>query len=129
MSVYSQDLRQRVVQAYERGEGSYAKLAQRFMVNPATVRDWMKLKRTTGSLKAKPCGLKPQDVQPWQERLTTLLNEDNDATLTELVERLEERYGLKTSKSAVDRWLKKLGITRKKRRFMTRKETRSELSG
>ncbi len=129
MSVYSQDLRQRVVKAYEDGEGSHVKLAQRFMINPATVRDWMKLKRTTGSLKAKPCGRKPQAIQPWQQRLTSLLKEDNDATLKELVERLEERYGVKTSKSAVDRWLKKLGITRKKRRSMMRKETVTELSG
>ncbi len=129
MSVYSYDLRQRVVQAYERGEGSYAKLAQRFMVNASTVRDWMKLQRTTGSLKAKPCGPRPQDVQPWQERLTLLLNEDNDATLKELVERLEERYGVKTSTSAVDRWLKKLGITRKKRRFTLRNETATESRG
>ncbi len=129
MSVYSQDLRQRVVQAYEGGEGSYAKLAQRFMVNVSTVRNWMKLQRTTGSLKAKPCGPKAQDVEPWKECLTVLLNEDNDATLKELVERLEKRYGVKTSKSSVDRWCRKLGITRKKRPFMLREETLNESSG
>lgn len=129
MSVYSQDLRQRVVQAYERGEGSYAKLAKRFMMNSSTVRDWVKLKSRTGALTAKRCGPKPQSLDVWRERLTVLLSEDNDATLAELVERLEARHGVKTSKSAVDRWLRKLDVTRKKRPFIPKKETVSTSRG
>ncbi len=83
------------------------------MINSSTVRDWVKLKRRTGSLAARRCGPKPQALDVWRERLT-VLSEDNDATLAELIERLEARYSAETSKSALDRWFKKLATLAKK---------------
>ncbi len=116
MSVYSQDLRRRVVQAYERR--ILCQTGSRFMVNPATVRDWMKLQRTTGSLKAKPCDPKPQDVQAGTFDYPV---EDNDATKSWSS---GYRSAMKTSKSSVDRWCRKDHA--EKRRFM--KEIQSELN-
>lgn len=117
MSVYPEELRWRVVKAYEKEEGSYRELGDRFMVVPSTVQEWMSLYKGTGDLKAQICGRKsdPAEEEQWGERLGVLLEEDNDLTLSELVELLEKRYQQKTSTSAVDRWLKRLGITRKKR--------------
>lgn len=111
------ELRWRVVSTYEEGEGSYQELADRFVVARSTVQEWMDLYRETGGLEAKACGRKadPAVEEQWRERLTTLLKEQNDLTLIELVERLEERYGQKSSSSGVDRWLNRLNLTRKKR--------------
>lgn len=103
--------------SYESGEGSYRELAERFIIAPSTVQEWMNLYRSTGGLEAKRCGRKanPEEEAVWRERLMTLLAEQNDLTLAELVERLEERYGQKSSTTSVDRWLNKLKLTRKKR--------------
>ncbi|MCX7601262.1 MAG: helix-turn-helix domain-containing protein [Meiothermus sp.] len=128
MSAYPVELRWRVLSAYEAGEGSYRELAERFMVDWGTVQDWMDLYRETGDLEARRCGRKadPAVEAVWRERLTTLVKEQNDLTLAELVERLEERYGQKSSISSVDRWLTKLKLTRKKRRSGPVSKTVSE---
>ena len=39
---YSQDLRLRVIKAYENQEGSYITLSSRFQVHWQTVRNWVK---------------------------------------------------------------------------------------
>lgn len=49
----SNDLRQRVVEAYERGEGTQPQIAERFGVGEASVRRWVALKRKTGGLEPK----------------------------------------------------------------------------
>ncbi|MEY3011903.1 MAG: Transposase, partial [Pseudomonadota bacterium] len=46
----SQDLRKRVVDAYDNGEGSYVQLAERFDIGVATVKRWMWRRRDTGGL-------------------------------------------------------------------------------
>jgi transposase len=88
----------------------------------------MDLYRETGDLKARRCGRKadPALEEQWWERLTTLLKEQNDLTLVELVERLDQRYGQKSSISAVDRWLTKLKLRRKKRHSGPVSKIRSE---
>jgi transposase len=118
MSVHPPELRWRVVSAYEGGEGSYEELAERFVVARSTVQEWMDLYRATGGLEAQNCGRKtnPGEEALWREQLTTLLNERNDLTLSELVELLRQRYGKQSSTSGVDRWLNRLNLTRKKRR-------------
>jgi transposase len=107
-----------VVRAYEAGEGSYRELAERFVVDVSTVQEWMDLYRASGGVEAQSCGRKVDLAEEglWRERLRTLLKEQNDLTLAELVELLGKRYKKVTSISAVDRWLNRLGISRKKRR-------------
>ena len=56
MRAYSVDLRQRVLAAYRRGEGSIEDLADRFEIAPRTVRNWLKLARTTGSVAPRAPG-------------------------------------------------------------------------
>lgn len=47
---YSIELRQRVVAAYESGEGSYVSLAERFALGVATVKRWVTQFRRKGHL-------------------------------------------------------------------------------
>jgi len=44
------ELRTRVVQAYEAGDGSYEVIAARFDVGPASVKRWVRLHRRQGDL-------------------------------------------------------------------------------
>jgi transposase len=46
--------------------------------------------------------------------IVTLVEEDNDAILVELCERLEERTGVKVSRATMGRIIQKLNLTRKK---------------
>jgi transposase len=51
---YPVSFRERVVDAYERGEGSYAAIAARFVLGSATVKRWVRQQRRAGHLQPKP---------------------------------------------------------------------------
>jgi hypothetical protein len=54
---YSADLRERILVAYEQGEGSQVVIARRFRVCPATVSNWIRQARQDGRRSPKPhCG-------------------------------------------------------------------------
>ncbi len=50
------ELRQRVVEAYERGEGSYPTIGRRYRVGEATVRRWVAQYRDLGHLEPRKKG-------------------------------------------------------------------------
>jgi transposase len=49
-------LRERVIEAYNNGEGTYDELAGRFSVGRASVDSWIGLAKRTGSVEPKPMG-------------------------------------------------------------------------
>jgi transposase len=51
---YPVSFRLRVVDAYEAGEGSYAILAERFVLGTATVKRWVAQRRREGHVEPKP---------------------------------------------------------------------------
>jgi transposase len=53
---YDVALRERAVQAYERGAGSYAQVAALFQVDSRTLERWVARWRTTGSVAPRPRG-------------------------------------------------------------------------
>src|SRR5258707_15736287 len=85
MTPYSQDLRQRVLDTVQRGEGSLRQIARRFLVSVSFVTRLLRNHRDTGSLEPKPHGggnpavLTPEDL----ERLRELIRQQPDATLQE----------------------------------------------
>jgi transposase len=113
MKPLSNDLRERVLNAVDRHEGSRRQLATRFGVNVSTITRWLRLRRQTGSSQPRPHGggAAPTLDQDGLERLRALVEEDPDATL----EALRQRLGLGGSIMLVWRALKKLGITVKKK--------------
>ena len=116
MKPLSLDLRKRIVEAFEQGEGSRRTLSTRFGVGEATVQRLLRLKRTTGSLEPKPSGgstpIVSEEVLP---RFVAWLDEDCDLTQDELAQRFEQETGQAISQPTVSRVLKRLEITRKKR--------------
>jgi len=57
---YSTDLRERVLVAYEHGEGTAAALARRFRVALNTVKNWVRAAESEGRRVAKPLGHGPE---------------------------------------------------------------------
>jgi transposase len=80
MDPYSIDLRQRIVDAHHKGEGSVRELA------PNTVQNYLNLERNTGSVAPRPHGGGPEPKldDAGVQQVRTLLEEKNDRTLDEL---------------------------------------------
>jgi transposase len=112
----SVDLRDRVVGAYKRKEGSICGLARRFGVSPKSVERWLKLKAETGSLEPSraPRGPKSKIDGDGLELLEAILRKQPDMTNAELVDELKACGGIQTSTSGVSRAVGRLGWTRKK---------------
>jgi transposase len=113
MRPYSEDLRQRVIDAVDQREGSLRQLAGRFRVSLSFIQRLLRHRRQTGSIRPKPYGggQSPALDQDQLERLRQLVSKQPDATLEEL----RQRLGVDCSLAAICRALKKLGITRKKK--------------
>src|SRR4029453_77869 len=113
MIPYSPDLRQRILETVQRGEGSLRQIARRFLVSLSFVTRLLQLYRSSGSIEPRshrggnPSKLDPEDL----ERLRELGQKQPDATLEEL----RQRLGAACSTMAICRALKKLGLPRKKK--------------
>ena len=125
MPVYSQDLRQRVIDTLERGEGSLRQIARRFLVSLSFVTRLLRHHRETGSVEPKPHrGGRPPALGPADlERLRQLEREQPDATLEEL----RQRLGVDCSLMAISRALRKLEITRKTKDLHAQERDRPEV--
>jgi transposase len=119
---YAMDLRTRVVEAYERGEGTQAEVARRCAVSARWLQKLLQRRRATGSLAAKPHGGGRAALVggraalvggPAEQRLRQAVAETPDATLEEL----RGRLGVPASRMAVFRALRRLKLTRKKKRW------------
>lgn len=116
MGSYSMDLRQRIVDAYDNGEGSYQTLADRFKVDKSTVYRYVKRTRETGSVAPTIPTKKGPDPKVELSVVYELWAARPDATEAELVTAIAARTGVKLHRATVGRMLHKLGLTRKKSR-------------
>ena len=106
---YSQDLRDRVLAAYERGMKT-RQIAMTFSVSPAWARRVKQRLREHGESGPRKPG-SPGVFKVDRARLTELVRADPDATLTEL----RDRLGVNCAISTICVALKKLGWSFKKR--------------
>ena len=83
MKPLSNDLRQRILAAVDRGEGSRRQLAARFSVDVSTITRLLQLRRQTGSLDPRPHagGTEPTLDHEGLQRLRKLVEQTPDATL------------------------------------------------
>lgn len=114
---YSQDLRDRVLAAYDRGMTT-KKIAQVFAVSPAWARAIKQRRRETGQTTPRPMG-GATVIKIDMTRLAELVRQQPDATIREL----HERLGIRCAESSVGAALKRLGLSFKKRRSMPRSRT------
>jgi transposase len=113
MKAISEDLRKRILDTIQRGDGSLRQIARRFLVSVSFITRLLQLHRSTGSLEPRPHGggnpaiLSPEDLQQLRE----LVQKQPDATLEEL----RQRLGVSCSLMTISRALCKLRLPRKKK--------------
>jgi transposase len=127
MRPYGLDLRTKILEAYERGEGSVRTLARLFGVTPNTVQNYRTRVRVTGRLEPDPHagGVPPRIDDAHREEVRALVAEKPDATVAELAKLFARRARIRVSRPTMGRVLQALGLTRKKKRFMRTSATPS----
>lgn len=114
-STYSTDLRERVVLAV--GEGvSRREAARVFRVSASSAIRWAELQDQTGRVCPKPRGgHRRSPLEAHAAWLLGLISREKDLTLEEIAARIGRELGVKTTKSSVDRFYVRHGITFKKK--------------
>lgn len=110
----SLDLRERIIAAYDGGEGTRDEIARRFRVSLGMVKKLLQQRRHTGDIAARHhrAGRKPLILAGHQRQIRSLLSKKVDLTLREL----RSAMGLKCSLQAIHVVLEKMDMTLKKRR-------------
>ena len=113
---YSQDLRDRVIDAVA-GEGlSRRAAAQRFGVSAAAAIKWLQRFQRTGERgSAGTGGHRPSKVQPHRAWVLAVLAAQPDLTLAALAARLVTERGVRVDTSMLSRFFKGEGISFKKK--------------
>lgn len=113
MRAYSNDLRERIVAAVDRGDYPLRQLAHLFSVSLSFLVRLLQRKRRTGSVDPEPHagGPTPKLDAAAHARLLALVRDQPDATLAEL----RDRLGVSCSLMTIARALKRCRVTRKKK--------------
>ncbi len=117
MKSYSTDLRRKIIETKLDTLESDQKIAERFRVSRSFVNKLVRQYEQSGNYEPLPHG---GGAQPKLKReqivlVIQLVEEDNDATLEQLSDRLKEKTGIKVSSSTLCRLLQRLKLTRKKK--------------
>lgn len=114
----SVDLRQRAVDAYENGEGTYQEIADRFCIGRTTLCDLVRLSRYAGTLEPikekRPRSDRRVD-EAGKARILELVAAMPDATLAELTDAYNVDADKPVSRATMGRAVLTLKLSRKKR--------------
>ena len=131
MQPYSLDLRQKIVDAYNKGDISQRKLAKKFGVALSFVSKLLLQYQRSGTLGPKvrteqtPIKLSPEQLEVLQQ----LVEAQPDATLAELQKQLQEKASVSIGPSTIDRMLRfHLDLTFKKKVSTPRRRKVSEFN-
>jgi len=115
----SSDVRERVVAAYEAGEGGYGTIGKRFKVDPKTVRRWVKMRITKGHLApAVHRGSVPPLISAADlPKIMRMVEIKSDLSAEMLAKQWNSETGNNVSRSTMVRALQRLGLTWKKKPF------------
>ena len=112
MKTLSLDLRERILAAYDAGEGPREAVAGRFRVSLGMVKQLLQQRRRIGDVRSQHhrSGRKPGHVARQQHQLQALVHQKPDLTLREL----RAATGLNCTLPAIHYVLIRLGLTYKK---------------
>ena len=110
---YSCDLRERVIAAVETGASRH-EAAERFEISVASAIKWLQRWREDKSAAPKPRGGSVSPLEEFAAQILAVIAEYPDLTLDETIAQLRKRR-IKTSRSALWRFLDRHGITLKKK--------------
>jgi transposase len=126
MKPYSQDLRDRIIQALTADDATQHAIATRFCVSLSFVEKLWRQFRRSGSSAAQPhAGGKQRHLKAHSDLLRREVEQQPDATLEELRERIVAAQGPQVSTATICRALQRLRLPRKKSRSTRRNATPS----
>ena len=126
MDAYSEDLRQKIVEAVQQRRMSKSEAARAFGVSRSSVKRYVKAVCEGRSLRpGKAPGKKPKLDEKARRLLQADIEERPFAKLTNRREYLEKVAGVKVSESTLSRALRQMGFGRKKGRWVRVSETSS----
>ena len=130
MRASSEDLRVKVLRAVDQGHPR-EEIVKLLGVSQATIKRYLKQRRETGSVAPKVIpGRTPKKLGPLQAELATQLQAHDSLGLEEQCRLWEQSHGVRVSTSTMCRAIKRVGWTRKKRRWVPANAGRkSEPSG
>ena len=113
---YSQDLRDRVIDAVQRGELSRRAAARRYEISESIAIKWLERAERDGSRgPVGHGGHRASKLMPHREFLEAARAEKSDITLQALCDRLMSERGVKADTSMMSRFFRRIGVTFKKR--------------
>ena len=113
---YSQDLRDRVIDAVERGKMSRRAAARRYEISKSVAIKWLERVERDGS--REPVGHgghRASKLMPHRDFLEAARREKPDITLQTLCDRLLSERTVKADTSMMSRFFRRIGVTVKKR--------------
>ena len=114
-AAHSEDLRGRVVDEVTAGRMSRRGAAAHFRVSAASAVRWVALKAQSGSVAQRARGGKSRSpLEPHAAWLLELVAKESDLTLADLVCRVLENLGLRTTEGSLRRFFKRHKISFKK---------------
>lgn len=118
MKAYSVDLREKVLQAIDEGYPRN-EIIKLLGVSRATIKRYLKQRRETGTINARPIPGRPsKKYAPLQAGLEAQLQAHPDATLETHCQIWEQEHGLHVSPTTMGRAIRRVGWTRKKKRWV-----------
>ena len=119
MKAYSTDLRERAVSSVERDECNIPEAARRYQVSEPSLERWLAQYRATQSCAPRPhAGGLPRALAAAEAEIRAAVQEQPDATLQELCDRVAQKCKIKSGASMMCRELARLKLQLKKSRFM-----------
>jgi transposase len=118
MKAYSIDLREQVLRAVDQGHPR-AEIIKLLGVSRATIKRYLKQRRDTGTIAPKAIpGRTPKKLRLLQAELAAQLQAHDDLRLEDQCWLWEQTPGVLVSTSTMSAAIKRLGWTRKKRRWV-----------
>jgi transposase len=123
MKPHSIEFRQKIIEVHEKEGISIRKLAERFCVAKSFIQKIVKQYKETGDISPQPQGgsPKPKLNQEQLIDLVEIIEVNNDATLEELCDLLEEKVQVRVSRATMGRITQKLNYSVKKNSLRRRK--------
>src|SRR4051812_7250027 len=117
MEAFSTRERRRIIALYQQGWDT-EDVAARFDASVAGVRRvWQQYREEGRDTPAYAnCGRRPTLDEAGRDGLVEIVRERPDAFCRELADEVERRLGVRASRQTIGRWLRELGLTRKKSR-------------
>lgn len=124
--MYSRDFRHKIILTYKTGDYSYRDLSLKFEVSLTFISNLIQHFKESGEI------IKVRDANRvkafkisgnYELILLDLIEKKPDMTLIEISDHFNDNYNFKVGKSSVDRKLKSLKITYKKKQTITRRKT------